>query len=77
MMSQVHYHIAHRLKTRRSEMNMALSTLARETQQPVELLKDYEAGLRPVGVDVLMRVSAALDTPLRYFFETGETDPGR
>ena len=56
---------------------MALSTLARETQQPVELLKENEAGLRPVGVDVLMRVSAALDTPLRYFFETGETDPGR
>jgi transcriptional regulator with XRE-family HTH domain len=76
MASETRLHIASRIRLRREVLRLSLRDLADRLQVAVSELEEIEAGHRPVGAPLLLKLAAALDVPLRYFFTDQLTVPG-
>lgn len=63
----VHSLVGHRLKKRRTELNLSLRNLAGATQLTAAFLSQVERGISNPSLNSLRRIADALNVPMLYF----------
>ena len=70
---EVGFHVARRLSTRRAELGISLSEVARRCGVSLQQIHRYEIGSNMISAPMLWQLSRCLGVDIRYFFDGLET----
>jgi transcriptional regulator with XRE-family HTH domain len=69
-------HVGHRIRSRRSALQMSQGTLAKGLGLTFQQVQKYEKGTNRVGASRLQAIAAILGVPVSFFFDDAPQQPG-